>query len=657
MSFLLPLGLLLALTAIFPILAHALRKGQEQTIDFPAARLVPEHKSSAQKKHRLQDHLLLALRVLMLLCLALLAASPFVRCSRLSLSRTDGASVAAALVIDDSASMRARTEGDRTRLDAALSGAQQLLDTARPGDTFSLVLAGYPARVLTPPTTELASVRDALSEISASDRRTDLKSALDLARSLQKDVPQSDRPIVLLSDLSTTESLDLSGTIIPEAGLRERLENCALLSALRVSEAVTIEVACTSAEALKGRTVRLVDGNNQGLTKGEEARDGVVRLSLPRKLPPSTQLFAELSTPRDTSLDQIESDNRVLVLESAAALSVALRADQGKAGHKTGSTTVIQAALESLERGLRVQTISLLPDSAKDLDPFGALFIDDPSGLTPETSDAIAKWTRRGGVAMVFLGPSVTSTPLGSTFAPFLPSAVTWQDNPSKGANAKSPGALGPLTTTWNDLGAKKRASFTVDEDALTKASWDDGAPLVTERALGRGLLLSVSLPASVDRSDLALRPAFLELLDYAVHQSAVRRGAQATPVGQHWPVDDHAVVEAPDGTALTHHLDSGRAAGGYVEPHLAGRYTIRTPGEAPEESSSTRVAMLERTEQISQPNLQLQAGAQKGQKATLTKVGISREVALAALVLGLLELAFRIVKRGRRTRNLAPAS
>src|SRR5690606_18195909 len=193
MSFLLPLALVLAVTAVFPILAHALRRGRAELVPFPAAHLVPEKKSSAQKRHRLEDKLLLLLRVLILLCLALLAASPFVRCSRLALSRTDGASVAAALVIDDSASMRAQTSSGETRLSVAVEAAKQLLKTARSGDSFSVVLAGYPARVLTPTTTELSSVVNILESIPETDRRTDLETALELARGLQADLPQRDR--------------------------------------------------------------------------------------------------------------------------------------------------------------------------------------------------------------------------------------------------------------------------------------------------------------------------------------------------------------------------------------------------------------------------------------------------------------------------------
>ena len=65
---------------------------------------------------------------------------------------------------------------------------------------------------------------------------------------------------------------------------------------------------------------------------------------------------------------------------------------------------------------------------------------------------------------------------------------------------------------------------------------------------------------------------------------------------------------------------------------------------------------MLDRAEQVSQPSADLSGGGATRRQAALTKVGISREIALLALILGALELAFRAVKRARGTRPLPSA-
>ncbi len=513
MSFLVPLALLLGFTAVFPLIAHALRRGQARPISFPAARFVPSKTTAAKERHRIEDKWLLLLRTLLLLCLAALAASPFVQCSRLSLSRTDGASLAGVLVIDDSASMRANDEGGRPRLEKAVKAASELILTAQPGDSFAIVLAGQPARVLTPPTTELSSVAEALSGIEASDRETDLSAALTLARSLVSEAEQEDRPLVLLSDLaiSSDDTLNLEGVIIPDAGLTEKFENCALISAVRSSDAVQVETACTSPLALQNRFIELLDEKGRVTGKPIQAQDGALRMPLDESNRDKTlALRVRLTPPARAEADAIASDDSCPVLETASSLTIALRADQAKAGLKTGAGTVLQAGLEALERNLRVETLSLLPDQSADLNRFAGLMIDDPSGFTPEVREALQAWVQEGGVAVLLLGEGINRTPLGSDFSPFLKGAPTWSRTDAHGANEKEPGSLGPLSTTWADIGAKFRANLGDIEGAEKKASWNDGQPLVIERLLGRGLLLTVTLPSSVDTSDLALRPAFL---------------------------------------------------------------------------------------------------------------------------------------------------
>ena len=61
----------------------------------------------------MEDRALFATRAAAVGLLAVLGATPLVRCSRLSLQRSGGASVAMAIVLDDSMSMRARTQGVR----------------------------------------------------------------------------------------------------------------------------------------------------------------------------------------------------------------------------------------------------------------------------------------------------------------------------------------------------------------------------------------------------------------------------------------------------------------------------------------------------------------------------------------------------------------
>ncbi len=676
LTFLLPIALLLGLTAFAPLLAHALRKGRARTLTFPAAHLIPSKTTSARKRNRIEDKGLLLLRILLLLCLALLAASPLVHCSRLSLSRTNGGSVAASLIIDDSASMRALTSSGKTRLESALDKARELLTTAKAGDAFSIVLAGAPARLLTPPTTEIGSIHEALKQIKESSRHTDLQGALALARSTQKGLPHQDNTIVLLSDLATEDlTLSLKNVFIPKGNLREHLHNCALINGTLNGETILVELVCTEAEAAKARFIQVFDQSGEAVSAPQAAKDGAHPIKLnstkhkdgkktgrnPRR---ALNLTVVLTPPPNKMHDQIPADDSCAVLDTTASLRVAVRADRDKAGRQTGTSTVLQAAIESLDRGVRVQPLSLLPDRASELASYGALFVDDPSGFTPETRDALSTWIYSGGVGVLFLGPGISHTPLGSDFAPFVSGTPAWVSNPSAGVDPKKQGSLGPLTSTWNNLGARHRAQLENEKGAAVKASWQDGHPLVVERTLGQGLLLTVTLPSSVDKSDLALRPAFLELVDYAISQSALRRGAQATPVGSRWLVDRSAVVRDPLGKLLAHREtaslaieeeENGRVPQNYVESTNAGLHSISHPRD-PKSVTEVRYAILNPQEQILQSQQSLKGETSLTEASTLTQVGISREIALLALVLSALELVFRMFRRRKLQISLIEA-
>ena len=76
MNFLVPLGLGLALFVIGPLIAHSLRRGSVEQEVLPTLRFIDEKQSSSRNRRTLSDRSLLALRMLLVLLLALLAASP-----------------------------------------------------------------------------------------------------------------------------------------------------------------------------------------------------------------------------------------------------------------------------------------------------------------------------------------------------------------------------------------------------------------------------------------------------------------------------------------------------------------------------------------------------------------------------------------------------
>src|SRR5580704_8788183 len=129
----------MAVLVIAPYLAHRLRRKNAEEQMFPPAGLVLPAPPQARRRSRLEDRALLATRGSAVVVLAVLGATPFVRCSQLSLHRAAGASIAMVIIVDDSMSMRALS-GDGTRFERARRGALELVSSAREGDSIALVL-------------------------------------------------------------------------------------------------------------------------------------------------------------------------------------------------------------------------------------------------------------------------------------------------------------------------------------------------------------------------------------------------------------------------------------------------------------------------------------------------------------------------------------
>src|SRR5690349_21366698 len=131
MNFVTALALAVSALVLAPVVAHLLRRGRTPERVFPPAALVARLEAHSKERARLEDRGLLSLRAAMVVVLSLLGATPLVRCSRLSVDRPHGASVALALVLDDSHSMRALDDKGQPRWETALGGARQLLRSLR----------------------------------------------------------------------------------------------------------------------------------------------------------------------------------------------------------------------------------------------------------------------------------------------------------------------------------------------------------------------------------------------------------------------------------------------------------------------------------------------------------------------------------------------
>ncbi len=641
MTFLTTIALAIAAFVVAPYLAHRLRRRKAEDLPFPPARLAEATRPQARRRAKVEDRTLLATRALAVLMLAVLGATPLVRCSRLSLRRTGGGSLAMAIVVDDSMSMRAAFSPTRSRFERARQGGLELLASAREGDAIAIVLAGAPVRIGLAPTTDLGAARSAIEALTESDRPTDLEGALAIARDLLGPLPQADRRVVVLSDLADgqPDAPPLADTgpypvwvALPE--LRSEGADCAILRAERNGARVKVETRCGAGASAAGRDVVVVD--THGATLGHAAIEAGARTETTVLLPSED---ANAATAHLTGSDAVTTDDTAPVVRATGRASIAVVADAVSEAVATGGAPIAEQALSALKLDVDVRPIPAFPERAEDLAGTLGVLIDDPPGLTPEQRRALAAYLDGGGVVLLTLGSHAATAPLGASFEPVLGRPFSWRETTAKGADVASvSGELASSAQSLLDLDAPRRSVLAVDDVAAFEpvAKWTDGAPLIARRAIGRGGAWVVTLPVSLDASDLALRPAFLALLEAWTRDARDHESIKQTAVGAVWrfPGTRDVEIQGPSGSLPISPEDSGVR---FVPP-LIGLYRVTVDGR-----TEVRVAMPSEREIDLRPRALASTSpdAQVGERRT--NVDISGQIALALLAITALEMALRV--------------
>ena len=646
MSFVTLLALAVGVFVAAPVLAHLLRRRRTDERLFPPAKLISATPPTARRRSMLEDRALFALRAVSVLALALLGATPFVSCSHISLQRKDGASVALAIVVDDSLSMRATADG-QSRFDRAKRAAIDLVAQGRSGDSFAVVLAGAPPRVAMASTTDLESARTALSELEPSDRATDLEGAIHLATDLVKALPQRDKRVALLSDLAdgspSAAPLATDGEVVlwnPLPDITSKGEqDCGLVAADRADTKVTVRIACTEGASVAKRKISIVGADQKTLaeTTPKEPVD-VVSLDVDKDAP--EVMFAVIAPG-----DAIAADDHVPVAARGTDFRLGVVADAAENRLETGGPPPIEQALTALDLGSVEKPLPAMPEHEEDLKGLAGIVVDDPPGFTPEARKAIEGWVEKGGELVVTLGRTANAAPLGAGFGGLFPGVVRWGASSSRGAAPETCSFLGVAAEGLRELHLNGRASL--DHAALEGAevlcAFDDGAPLVIRRALGRGSVIIVTLPFGIQESDLPLRPAFLSLVDRFVDEARARSGTRHVDVGQSFTftgvkqVSGKRVGSAGDGE---HEVSVVERDGFFrATPDTVGRYLFTVDGAA-----ETRVA----TVPVREIDMRARAVAESASNPALggkaPRLDASPYVALVLLGLFFVELLLRVI-------------
>lgn len=658
MSFVSALALAVGLLAVLPYLAHRLRRERADERRFAFTEFVPPLPPKARRRSMLEDRALFGVRALAVLAIAVLAATPLVRCDRLSLSRRDGASVALAIVLDDSLSMRVRGPNGQSRFAEAKAAALTLVQQTQDGDSLTLLAAGYPARRILAPTTDRAVFEDALSAMTESDRATDLESAIALAKSSLAGLPHIDKRTLVFSDRADGNpegpelGKDDESVAFPLPQIAGDVPNCSVLSASRQLSQVKAQLRCGGGATLDTRKVSLRDKDRIVVTQ-PAGNGAAAEVTLPIG---EAGLASALEVVLDEK-DALPADDHAPAEGGSGQALLGIISSRRDESLATGGSPVVERALAALRLPLEMRPLPVLPDSADDLAAYAGLVLDDPAGLTPEERASVARFLASGRTLLLSLGPRAHAAPLGASFEPVFAGRVTYKPSPVNGADPAS--LVGPLAESkegFADLAMQGRATLEErdlhDFDVLAK--FQDGAPLVLRKTVGRGVVWVVTLPFSLDESDLPLRPGFLDLLQEFAEGARERGSFHRTHPGEAWFLRGASRVQGTDplGRPIVARTEPG---GVVVDPAWIGRYSIviedssSDPGNSKLSQRPESIATLVDPRELDlRPRAAAAALDRARQAGSAPRVDVSWAVALVVLGLMVAELVLRVII-GRR--------
>ncbi len=573
MSFLNPIMLFGLAAVSVPIIIHLLNRRKFHRVVWAAMRFLKTSVEQNQRRMRVEDMILLALRCLLLALLALALARPAILSKATDVFGQS--KVTGVIILDNSYSMGV-TDGTLTRFDKARQAAEQALDAMPVGSATAVLLASDIVQGIIPePTFDFNLARKSIREAPLGDHGTDLFPAINKAVDILKDRAALRKEIYLITDGQATGWRQLGEIQTTLERSRAEIKSHLILvgeheernlgvSDLRLASGLSpvkqplrfeVRVSNYGKEEVRDLHVTLsVDG--------EPPSDEFTIASLPAGASKSISLFAKLLTAGFHSVtaripeDRLHADDRRMVVVRAIKEVRVLLVD-GAPGNEPRESAVyfLRNALVPVspemapDYFIKPKTITAAELSGAPLDEFDAVVLANVADFSEATLKAVEQYLRRGGGLIIFPGAKVNVTFYNEQLLKrfnFLPAALGaargQADQDEKFFTLQDKDYQHSIVSIWNDPAAgtlasarfyrafelipapaakpkRDRGEEAKDEkpqeagDPRVIVKYADGAPAAMERTWGLGRVVLFSSTADSSWNDLPVRLSFLPLM------------------------------------------------------------------------------------------------------------------------------------------------
>lgn len=537
MAFLNPILLLGTAGIGIPILIHLLNRRRFRKMPWAAMRYLRASIERNQRRMKLQDWILLAVRCLLLALIAFALARPSLK--GLSASWL-GSEVNSVVMLDRSASM-ARLERDGTsRFDGAKAVALEVSQSVPAGSAASLVLLPDTA----PVAEESGDWGKRLGTMKATSGFADLSTAIPRALASLASLPAAQKELVIITDRQQDNwgDIDTMVRLLQDASGETNTHIILVGDSSESGRQLGItDLTASQSLPVAGRPLRFaMEITNHGT---EDAADVVVGLMLDDEpledslqvgnIPAGETVVAQVhltikeagyhyvtaSLPGDT---QPMDDQRTTVLHVLDAVRLLLVDGSPGVAPAESEVYYLRHALETMGAEVSVIAPSQLSESA--VENVAAVFIANAAEF--RGAEILSRYVSDGGGVVIFPGDQTNADFYNRELAAFLPAMIG--DSWIAMKRLQGTGYSHPVAAPWNDSGFgsltkplfREGLTLTLPKDSaqsLIALEFDDGSPALVERAVGLGRAFLFASTADKAWNDLPMAPVSVPLLSRIV--------------------------------------------------------------------------------------------------------------------------------------------
>lgn len=544
MTFLSPLFFGAMVLASVPVIIHLLNRRRFRRIDWAPMRYLKLTIKNNRRRLRLEQIILLAIRTLVVALLVLALARPVLSASGLGQLFGGRGRVSRVIVIDDSLSMGYVADGV-TALSAAKSVAQQLVKSAGPQDSLTVLLTSSMDTPLVreAQVNDSAKVLDELARLVPSDTASNWSATFKRLDEYLRSATFPTRQLILLTDLrkagwdtavgpvaAAWAGQDISLRVI-DVGSRQTAN--ASVASLQLEDAAAIAQSPAQVQAVVRNQQASALAGGQALWQVADQERPVLlpeisagqSATVPLSFSPTTAgpALLRFSLPSDA----LPSDDvRWLNVSVRPSLNVLLVDGEPGARPFESETDYLAVALTlgavpwdvRRETEPDVGTVQKAPD---------VLVLANVATLSQQQVDSIEQQVRSGMGLMIFCGdlidPQVYNDRLFKNGAGLLPSRLMGPaDGPVAGLvleqSEQSPlDALSKIAPdALTQVAARRYMSVEVPDARASQtrvlARWNDaeGRPAVLEKRFGKGRVVCWTMTADRAWSDWPTDPTYV---------------------------------------------------------------------------------------------------------------------------------------------------